>query len=76
MVTLLARFQFFILRTYLPLLTYVPLYGSIEINTLAPHYGESKEIDDGMELEPVLDGQEPKEQMMAKNFINTRRLFS
>ena len=41
------------------------------------HYGESKETDDGVELEPVLNGEVLKEewvlfkQMMSKNFNNS-----
>ena len=41
------------------------------------HYGESKNTDDGVELEPLLDGQELKEewvifkQLMSKNFSDS-----
>ena len=49
-------------------------YGSSEIDTLSVHFGESKNTDDGVELEPLLNGQELKEewiifkQLMSKNF--------
>ena len=52
----------------------LPSYGSNEIDTLSVHYGEFKNTDDGVELEPLLDGQELKEewvifkQLMSKNF--------
>ena len=52
----------------------LPPYGTNEIDVLATHYGESKETDDGLEREPVLYGQELKEEwfsfkhMMVKNF--------
>ena len=51
-------------------------YGSIEIDTLSLHYGESKETSNGMKLEPVVNGEELKEelvqfkQMMSKSFTN------
>ena len=49
-------------------------HGSNEIDTLSLHCGESKETDDGIKLEPVLNGEVLKEervlfkQMMSKNF--------
>ena len=52
----------------------LPSYGSSEINTLSVHYGGSKNTDSDVELEPLLYGQELKEewiifkQLMSKNF--------
>ena len=51
----------------------LPMYGCTEIDTLADHYSVSKESD-GLELEPLVDGDELKEewvlfkQMISKNF--------
>ena len=51
----LAGTPVLILKIYL-----LHLYGSDEIDTLATHYGISKETVDGIELQPVLDAQELK----------------
>ena len=58
----------------LPSPTELASYGSNKIDNLPLHYGESKGTDDGIEVEPVLNGEVLKEewvlfkQMMSKNF--------
>ena len=60
----------------LPLSTDIPSYGNSEIETLSEHYGVPKNTDNGVELEPLLNGTELKEewvifkQLMSKNFSN------
>ena len=57
----------------LPSPTDLASYGNSEIDTLSLHYGDSKETDDGVEMEQVLNGQELKDewvqfkQMVSKN---------
>lgn len=51
----------------------LPPYGNSEIDTLSMHFGEPKNTDDGIQLEPLLKGQEFKEewiifkQLLSKN---------
>ena len=66
----------------------LPSYGSCEIDTLCVHYGDSKKTDNGIELKPLVDGQELKEewvmfrQVMFQNFKDSslqgmaKKLFS
>ena len=59
---------------YLPSLSDLATYGNHEIDALSQHCGDTKKIVDGLELEPLINGPELKEewvlfkQMVAKNF--------
>ena len=58
----------------LPAPAELPSYGNNEIETLSLHYGNPKQTDDGVECEPVVNGEELKEewgcfkQLMFNNF--------
>ena len=71
-----VHLQFLIPRTYLPLLICLHMGTGIS-RTLSLHYGESKQTDDGLEIEPVVNSGKLKEEwvifklVMSKNFSSS-----